>query len=121
VGRWFMALIAGMVTIGPALVWLGGGWLALHDLAQIGVIVAFIQFIGTRLYGSAAALAGIQVQIVSALAVFERIFDYLDMKTEEYEPPNAAAPASLQGDVVFENVTFGYAPERDVLVNVSME
>ncbi|HZT13235.1 MAG TPA: ABC transporter ATP-binding protein [Candidatus Baltobacteraceae bacterium] len=121
VGRWFMALIAGMVTIGPALVWLGGGWLALHDLARIGVIVAFIQFIGTRLYGSAAALAGIQVQIVSALAVFERIFDYLDMRTEEYEPPGAAAPAALRGDIRFEDVRFSYGGPREALRGVSFE
>ena len=119
VGRWFLAMIAAMVTIGPALVWFGGGWLTITGLAQIGVIVAFIQFIGTRLYGSAAALAGVQVQIVSALAVFERIFDYLDMKTEAYEPPGSLALPATAGAIEFEHVTFGYIAERTALRDVS--
>ena len=79
VGRWFIASVTAMVVVGPALVWFGGGWLAITAGLQVGVIVAFVSFIQGRLYGPAAALAGIQVQIVSALAVFERIFDYLDM------------------------------------------
>ncbi|HEV3155349.1 MAG TPA: ABC transporter ATP-binding protein [Candidatus Baltobacteraceae bacterium] len=119
VGRWFLALVTAMVTIGPALVWMGGGWLALSGLAQIGVIVAFIQFIGSRLYGSAAALAGVQVQIVSALAVFERIFDYLDMEPETYEAPGAVALPSLRGDIRFEDVRFSYDAARTALDGVS--
>ncbi len=89
VGRWFIAMVTAMVVVGPALVWLGGGWLAIAAGLQVGVIVAFVSFIQGRLYGPAASLAGIQVQIVSALAVFERIFDYLDMTTEQYDPPDA--------------------------------
>ncbi len=75
-----------MVIVGPAIVWLGGGWLAVQGMLDVGVIVAFVGYIQGRLYGPASALVGVQVQIVSALAVFERIFDYLDMPTEEYEP-----------------------------------
>jgi ATP-binding cassette, subfamily B, bacterial len=85
------------------------------------VIVAFIGFVGGRLYGAGSALTGIQVQIVSALAVFERIFDYLDMKTEDYDPPGAVALKDIQGDVRFDHVTFGYDPERVILHNVSFE
>src|SRR5579863_7361769 len=85
VGRWFLASVTAMIVVGPALVWFGGGWYAIAGTLQVGVIVAFISFIQGRLYGPAAALAGIQVQIVSALAVFERIFDYLDMQPEEYD------------------------------------
>ncbi len=121
VGRWFMALIGAMVIVGPALVWLGGGWLAVRSQVQIGVIVAFIGFIGTRLYGPAAALAGIQVQVVSALAVFERIFDYLDMKTEPYESADSAELPSVGGDIRFADVTFSYDGRRRVLDGVSFE
>src|SRR5579863_5476235 len=120
VGRWFIASVTAMVVVGPALVWFGGGWYAIAGTLQVGVIVAFISFIQGRLYGPAAALAGIQVQIVSALAVFERIFDYLDMQPEEYEPKNAVALPVVHGDIAFENVTFSYgAPSRDVLENLS--
>jgi ATP-binding cassette, subfamily B, bacterial len=119
VGRWFLASVTAMVVIGPALVWFGGGWYAIAAGLQVGVIVAFVSFIQGRLYGPAAALAGIQVQIVSALAVFERIFDYLDMRPEEYDPPDAVALPGVRGDIRFENVTFGYDESRTILNDVS--
>ncbi|MEO6835314.1 MAG: ABC transporter ATP-binding protein [Candidatus Tumulicola sp.] len=119
VGRWFLASVTAMVIIGPALVWFGGGWYAIVAGLQVGVIVAFVSFIQGRLYGPAAALAGIQVQIVSALAVFERIFDYLDMQPEEYDPKDAVALPGVRGDIVFENVVFSYGESRDVLDGVS--
>ncbi len=121
VGRWFIASIAAMVVVGPALVWLGGGWLSLqYGTPQIGVIVAFIGWIQGRLYGPASALVGIQVQIISALAVFERIFEYLDMTTEQYEPPNAIVLPQLRGDVRFDDVTFSYSSDREILKHISL-
>lgn len=119
VGRWFIASVTAMVVVGPALVWFGGGWLAIASSLKVGVIVAFVSFIQGRLYGPAAALAGIQVQVVSALAVFERIFDYLDMRPEEYEPPGAIALPSVEGDIKFENVVFSYDESRNVLDGIS--
>lgn len=119
VGRWFLASVMAMVVVGPALVWFGGGWLAIASGLKVGVIVAFVSFIQGRLYGPAAALAGIQVQIVSALAVFERIFDYLDMKPEEYDPPGAIALPNVAGDIAFENVTFAYEGPREILRDIS--
>ncbi len=119
VGRWFIASVTAMVVVGPALVWFGGGWLAIATALPVGVIVAFVSFIGGRLYGSAAALAGIQIQIVSALAVFERIFEYLDMTTEEYDPPGAVALPEVNGEIAFENVVFSYDGTREVLDDIS--
>ena len=119
VGRWFIASVTAMVVVGPALVWLGGGWLAIMGTLQVGVIVAFVSFIQGRLYGPAAALAGIQVQIVSALAVFERIFEYLDMTPEEYDPPGAIALPEVAGDIAFEEVVFSYDGTRNVLDGIS--
>jgi ATP-binding cassette subfamily B protein len=119
VGRWFIASVTAMVVVGPALVWLGGGWLAILGSLQVGVIVAFVSFIQGRLYGPAAALAGIQVQIVSALAVFERIFEYLDMTPEEYDPPGAIALPEVAGDIAFEDVVFSYDGTRNVLDGIS--
>ena len=64
VGRWFLASVTAMVVVGPAVVWFGGGWLAIVSTLKVGVIVAFVSFIQGRLYGPAATLAGMQVQIV---------------------------------------------------------
>ncbi|MDQ6826418.1 MAG: ABC transporter ATP-binding protein/permease [Candidatus Eremiobacteraeota bacterium] len=119
VGRWFMMAISAMVVVGPAIIWLGGGWLALTHTLTTGVIVAFVTLIVTRLYGPAAALAGIQVQIVSALAVFERIFEYLDMEPEAYSPPGAIALGKIKGDLRFNDVHFSYTPNRTALGGVT--
>ncbi len=119
VGRWFLASVTAMVVVGPALVWFGGGWLAISSGLKVGVIVAFVSFIQGRLYGPAAALAGIQIQIVSALAVFERIFEYLDMTPEEYDPPGATALPGVVGEIAFENVVFSYDGTRNVLDDVT--
>jgi ATP-binding cassette, subfamily B, bacterial len=118
VGRWFIAAITAMVVIGPAVVWLAGGWLALAGGVTIGTIVAFVAYLN-RLYGPASALAGVQVQIVSALAVFERIFDYLDMEPEGAEKPHAQALRDVRGEIAFEGVEFSYTPERRALDGVS--
>jgi ATP-binding cassette subfamily B protein len=126
VGRWFIAAIGAMVIIGPAVVWLFGGWLAIAGGLTIGTIVAFVAYLG-RLYGPASTLAGVQVQIVSAAAVFERIFEYLDMEPEGAEKPNAAvlrnpstgSGQAVRGEIAFEDVHFAYIPERAALDGVS--
>jgi ATP-binding cassette subfamily B protein len=117
-GRWFLMVITVMVTAGPALVWLAGAWLAIEHGVTIGVIVTFIALLG-RLYTPASALAGVQVQIISALAVFERIFEYLDMDTEGKENPGAIDLPAVIGCVTFNDVRFGYSPEREVLRGIS--
>ena len=114
VGRWFLASVTRWSIVGPAMVWLGGGWLALRGRLDIGVIVAFIGSSRPALRAG-AALAGIQVQIVSALAVFERIFDYLDMKTEDYDPPGAVVLSDIQGEVRFDRRHIWLRSDRAVL------
>ena len=117
VGRWFIAAIGATVTVGPALVWLAGGWFAINSGLTIGAIVAFVAYLG-RLYGPASALIGIQVQIVSALAVFERIFEYLDMEPEA-EKPDAIALDRVRGEIRFDDVHFSYTSDRNALDGVS--
>jgi ATP-binding cassette subfamily B protein len=126
VGRWFIAAIMAMVIVGPAIVWLVGGWLAIAGAVTIGTIVTFVMYLG-RLYGPASSLAGVQVQIVSAFAVFERIFEYLDMEPEGMVKPgmptaSGQPPTVLQavrGEIVFDDVRFAYTPERTALDGIS--
>ena len=119
VGRWFMGAINAMVIIGPALVWIGGAWLAIHGGLTVGTIVAFVAYFG-RLYSPASALAGVQVQVVSALAVFERIFEYLDMPVENAaESAQAIELPRLRGEIEFRNVSFSYDGERQTLREVT--
>jgi ATP-binding cassette subfamily B protein len=118
VGRWFMAVITGMVIIGPAVVWLGGGWLAIHKMLTVGAIVSFVALLG-RLYTPASTLAGIQVQIVGALAVFERIFEYLDMEQENAKQGSGELDTT-KGELEFRDVSFSYSEDRPVLKGVSL-
>src|SRR5947209_7318368 len=126
VGRWFIAAIMAMVIIGPAVVWLVGGWLAIAGAVTVGTIVTFVMYLA-RLYGPASSLASIQVQIISALAVFERIFEYLDMEPEGApKSAGAAKPATadaalqnVRGEIVFDDVRFAYTPERTALDGIS--
>jgi ATP-binding cassette subfamily B protein len=129
VGRWFIGAINAMVIAGPALVWAGGAWLAIHGGLTVGTIVAFVAYFG-RLYGPASALAGVQVQIVSALAVFERIFEYLDMPVEGGQENVGANPegidkpielSHLRGGIAFKDVTFAYDGSRPVLQDLSFQ
>ncbi|HEY9712187.1 MAG TPA: ABC transporter ATP-binding protein [Chroococcales cyanobacterium] len=120
-GRWFLMIITAMVTIGPATVWLFGGWLAIHKGLTIGVVVTFVTLL-TRLYTPASALAGIQVQVVSALAVFERIFDYLDMKEEASSQPDETGKVAIdavQGKIEFDHVSFAYSENRPALKDLT--
>jgi len=118
VGRWFINAMGAMVIIGPAVVWLAGGWFAIGGGVTVGTIVAFVAYL-SRLYGPASALAGVQIQIVSALAVFERIFEYLDMVPEGNEKPDATVLGGVRGEVAFDDVHFAYTPERTALDGVT--
>jgi ATP-binding cassette subfamily B protein len=117
VGRWFIMIVGAMVVIGPAIVWFAGGWLAIEKTITVGTVVTFVALLG-RLYAPASTLAGVQVQIVSALAVFERIFEYLDMEAESDDRKGAIELADVEGSVQFDDVSFSYG-DRQALSHVN--
>jgi ATP-binding cassette subfamily B protein len=131
VGRWFMMVIGTFFSIIPALVYLLAGYLAFGpghsssptQVAEIvGTLVAFTT-LQTRLFFPVGALLNVQVELQGALALFERIFEYLDMPLEIVDRPDAVtlAPIQVQGDVAFEDVTFRYRAdsERPALDDIS--
>lgn len=117
VGRWFMALISAMVILGPAFIWLYGGWLCMHSGITVGLVVTFVSLLG-RLYTPVASLAGVQIQVMSALAVFERIFDYLDMD-EEGDDSKLAVLKAESGEINFDHVSFAYPNGRQAISDIS--
>src|SRR5450755_1864670 len=119
VGRWFLAIVMALVVIGPAIIWLGGGLLAVQGTLTVGVIVPFVAYLA-RLYGPASALVGVQVQVVSAFAVFERIFEYLDMTPEAPQKPDAIDLGVARGAIAFEGVRFRYSDDRYVLDGIDL-
>ncbi len=106
----FMSL--GLVgAIGSAFVYWAGGWMVFDGALTAGTIVAFTAYL-PRLYGPISALANVQVEFVTALVSFERVFEYLDMPVEIQEKPNAVALQQAVGRIAFEDVWFSYLQEE---------
>ena len=112
VGRWFFALIGTIMSIIPAFVYWLAGYLAInHDPhpPSIGDIVAFTT-LQSRLFFPLGQLISVQVELQGALALFDRIFEYLDMKPEIADDPNAVALdlVEVKGAVRLRDVWFKY-------------
>jgi ATP-binding cassette, subfamily B, bacterial len=110
-GRWRMASVQMAFSIMPALVyWFAGQSIASGGQAiSIGTVVAFTT-LQTRLFFPLQSLLGVGLDVQSSLALFHRIFEYLDLEVDIVERPDPVvldAPA-VRGDVRFEDVTFGY-------------
>src|SRR3954462_4039005 len=123
-GRWMMATIQTTFAVMPAAVyWFGGLALANGSHAvDVPTLVAFTT-LQTRLFFPVGSLLGVGVDVQTSLALFDRIFEYLDAPVDirEREHPRALAHA---GDVVFDRVWFRYDEEspwtlRDVSFSVS--
>ena len=110
--RYFFNLIGLTFSITPVLVYWLAGYLVVrggdHRL-NIGVIVAFTA-LQSRLFFPLTNLLNIQVDVTSSFALFDRIFEYLDLPQEIADSPNALAiaPREVRGAVAFHDVRFRY-------------
>ena len=119
-GRWFLMWLLMFASIGPALIYLFGGHAAMAGRITVGTIVAFATYLG-RLYAPASALVNIHVEIMSAVALFRRIFEYLDLPEEVAEPARPVRIQSPRGELRFEEVSMSYEEGRTTLEDVSFE
>ncbi|HEX6679437.1 MAG TPA: ABC transporter ATP-binding protein [Gaiellaceae bacterium] len=110
-GRWVMASIQTSFAIMPAAVyWFGGLALAHGSTAiSIPVLVAFTT-LQTRLFFPVGSLLGVGLDVQTSLALFDRIFEYLDQPVEIEEKPDAITVAQA-GDVAFDRVWFRYGDD----------
>ncbi|HCE00977.1 MAG TPA: ABC transporter [Armatimonadetes bacterium] len=112
----FFGLMRMIFSLVPALVyWLAGWLMARGDQSiTVGVLVAFTA-LQSRLFFPLTGLMSAQVEIMGSMALFERIFDYLDMRQDITDRPGAIAlePSQVRGEVRFENVSFRYDDETD--------
>src|SRR3954453_21137294 len=120
-GRWVMASIQTTFAVMPAAVyWFGGLALAGGSHAiSVPLLVAFTT-LQTRLFFPVGSLLGVGLDVQTSLALFDRIFEYLDQPVDIEEKPNAIRTAR-PGDVVFDRVSFRYGEEwslRDVSFTV---
>lgn len=118
VGRWFFMILGVVTAGGPALLyWYGGGQVISGQLS-IGTVVAFVALLG-RLYSPATSLMSLHVEIMTAAAYFERIFQYLDLQPEIADSPDATPLAAPRGRVEFQDVSLEYVPGRKALDGVT--
>src|SRR4051812_16966023 len=110
-GRWVMASIQTSFAIMPAAVyWFGGLALASGSTAvDVATLVAFTT-LQTRLFFPVGSLLGVGLDVQTSLALFDRIFEYLDQPIDIEEKPDAL-PEGRAGDVVFDRVWFRYGDE----------
>jgi ATP-binding cassette subfamily B protein len=112
VGRWFFMIIGTIFSITPAFVYWLAGYLAIQgdpSAPTIGDIVAFTT-LQSRLFFPLGQLLNVQVEIQGALALFDRIFEYLEMDPEIVDAPGAISldREVIRGRVRFRDVSFRY-------------
>jgi len=96
-----------------------GGWMTLQGLATVGTIATFIQY-SRQFANPLRHFANMYNSIQSALAGTERIFEVIDREPELTDAEDASELREIEGDVVFEDVDFGYVPGVPVLKKVSL-
>jgi ATP-binding cassette subfamily B protein len=108
-GRWRMATMSVIFAAIPAVIYLSAGLPITAGAMTIGTLIAFTGLQGS-LFRPLTGLLDVGVSMVSSLALFARIFEYLDLPVEVDDPvePAAVDPARVRGHVRFEDVTFAY-------------
>ncbi|MEU5111903.1 ABC transporter ATP-binding protein [Streptomyces longwoodensis] len=108
-GRWRMAVITIVMAAMPAVIyWTAGMALQLGGPdVSLGTIVAFVS-LQQGLFRPAVSLLSTGVQIQSSLALFQRIFEYLDLPIDITERPDPVHLDRIKGEVRFEKVSFRY-------------
>jgi ATP-binding cassette subfamily B protein len=117
-GRWMMAAIQTTFAVMPALVYLFAGWTISQGSGAItlGTLVAFTT-LQTRLFFPIGSLLGVQLEVQSSLALFDRIFEYLDQPVDIVEGEQAIERP--RGDVAFDDVWFRYEQDAWTLEDIS--
>jgi ATP-binding cassette, subfamily B, bacterial len=116
-GTLFIALTL-LASLATAVVYGVGGDLVVRGAFQVGALVALAGLLG-RLYGPITSLSNMQVNVMTALVSFDRVFEVLDLKPLIADRPDAVeltlpAPDGRLADVVFDHVSFRYPAASEV-------
>ncbi|MBX9426652.1 MULTISPECIES: ABC transporter ATP-binding protein [Streptomyces] len=113
-GRWRMSTIGIVMAAMPALIyWAAGVAVGSGGAAiSLGTLVAFVS-LQQGLFRPAVSLLSTGVQMQTSLALFQRIFEYLDLPVDITEPAEPVRLGEVRGEVAFEKVVFRYDPEGE--------
>ena len=120
-GRWFNMATDLFGAISVAVVYWLGGMFVLGGDVGIGEVVAFA-YLSQRVFTPFRQIARINTTLLSSLALFERVFEYLDLPVEVDERPDAVRLERPRGAIAFADVRFAYTPRgRPAIDGVSFE
>jgi ATP-binding cassette subfamily B protein len=116
-GQVFFVALTMLASLITSVVYGVGGTLVIRGTFQIGTLVALTALLG-RVYGPISSLTNVQVNVMTALVSFDRVFEVLDLKPLIEEKPDAVALPPAEGDtapdITFENVSFRYPLASEV-------
>jgi ATP-binding cassette, subfamily B, multidrug efflux pump len=115
----FLPSIDFLNTLAIAGVLAYGGYLTVTGAATVGVVTSFLLYV-QQFFRPIQILSQFYTQAQSAFAGLERIFLLLDEPSQLQDAPDAMQMPPIQGEVTFENVTFGYNPDQLVLKGVNL-
>ncbi|MDA8380850.1 MAG: ABC transporter ATP-binding protein [Actinomycetota bacterium] len=112
-GRLFLVALMLTAALATALVYGWGGFLAVHKVLNVGTVVALVAYLN-RLYGPLTALSNVQVDVMTALVSFDRVFEVLDLEPMIAEKPDARPIPRGPARVEVSHVDFGYPVAEEV-------
>ncbi|MBR5045608.1 MAG: ABC transporter ATP-binding protein [Oscillospiraceae bacterium] len=121
-GSWFRVIMGIFTNLGPLLIYLAGGYLIIkmNDTAvTVGTITATVSMIN-RLYRPVESLLNVSVDLTRSMALFTRIFSYLDMEPEIKNRENPVRPSFSSGaEIKYDHVSFRYTEDIPLIEDLS--
>jgi ATP-binding cassette, subfamily B, bacterial len=122
-GQWLSVVVQGLAALGPALLYTYGAYLLINHQVALGTIVAFATYLA-QLYAPASSLAGANATLLGGLALFDRVFNFLDLPISVPDPTSPEPLSRVPTDgITFEQVSFCYPGalrEKEVLHSISL-
>jgi ATP-binding cassette, subfamily B, bacterial len=122
-GQWRMASMSLMFAAIPAIIYLAAGLPVTAGAMTIGTLIAFTT-LQNSLFRPLTGLLSTSVSVIASLALFARIFEYLDLPVEISDPasPVTIDPAQITGHVQFDDVTFEYSgADRPAVAGITID
>jgi len=112
-------LISFLVMSSSFVIWYVGGRGVLEGNFELGKLVAFLSYIG-MLFGPLSIITNIMDWASRTVTAAERVFEVLDTEPEVRDAPNALPLTAVKGEIILENVSFGYEKHHLVLHDINL-
>ncbi len=114
-----MPMINILTGISFALVLIVGGFQVLDGVMEVGFLMGFLMYV-QRFFDPILELSMQYTELQRAMASGARIFELLEVKPDIEDKPNAIDLPTIRGEIEFQNVSFGYEPDKDVLHDINL-